>query len=111
MADIQSIDMSNHEIVVNLKITNSEYELLKNSRYNLVLLPSSYEVLDRHLTTGKLGNSNRIMVPKKMLEKDKVKLDKKVPAKIFKINGNAFLLIMLNKSGTGIPVFEEVKNE
>ena len=108
MADIQSINMGDHEISVNLKVSSSEYELLKNSRYNLVLLPSDSNVLSNVLTTGKLGNSNRIMIPKKMLEREGVNMEKKVPSRIFKINETVFLLIKLNGSGIGIPMFEEV---
>lgn len=107
MADIESINMGNHEIMINLRITNPEYELLKHSRYDLLLLPSDSNVMNDVLTTGKLGNSNRIMIPKKMLKKENIKLEKKVPAKIFKTNGDIFLLIRLRGSNNGIPVFEE----
>lgn len=109
MADIQSIDMRNHEIIVNLKITGSEYELLKHSRYDLLLLPSNPKIFDSLLTTGKLGNSNRIMLPKKILEREKLKLEKKVPSKIFKVNDDSYLLIKLAGSSKLVPVFEEVK--
>jgi hypothetical protein len=105
MADIQSISMKDHNIVVSLRITNSEYELLKNNRYNLLLLPSDPGVMDSSLTTGRLGNSNRIMVPKKLLEREKVDLEKKVPAKMFRINEDVFLLIKLRESREGIPTF------
>jgi hypothetical protein len=101
--------MGDHEISVSLRISSSEYELLKNSRYNLVLLPSDSGVLNNVLTTGKLGNSNRIMIPKKMLEREKASMEKKVPSRVFRINGSVFLLIKLSEAGTGIPIFEEVE--
>lgn len=111
MADIQSINMGDHEIIVNLRISNSEYELLKNNRYDLVLLPSDFGSLGNTLTTGRLGNSNRIMIPKKMLAREKIGLQKKVPSRVFKINDSAFLLIKLDESSMGIPVFGDGKEE
>ncbi len=111
MADIQSINMGDHEIIVNLRISNSEYELLKNRRYDLVLLPSDSSSLHNALTTGRLGNSNRIMVPKKMLEREGIKMQKKVPSKVFKINDATYLLIKLNESFRGIPSFSDGKGE
>ena len=111
MADIQSINMGDHEIIVNLKISSSEYELLKNNRYDLVLLPSDSGSMSNVLTTGRLGNSNRIMIPKKMLARERIGLQKKVPSRVFKINDSVFLLIKLNESSRGIPVFEDGKEE
>jgi hypothetical protein len=111
MADIRSINMGDHEIIVDLKISNSEYELLKNNRYDLVLLPSDFGSLCNTLTTGRLGNSNRIMIPKKMLAKERVELQKRVPSRVFKINDTTYLLIKLNESSKGIPVFDDGKEE
>lgn len=107
MADIQSIDMSDHEISVRLRVSSSEYELLKNFRYDILLLPSDVKTLENVLTTGRLGNSNRIMLPKKVLDKEKLKLEKKVPSRIFRINDEAYLLIKLKGSTKEVPVFEE----
>ena len=67
MADIDSIDMKNDKIIVNLKLTKEEYRLLKQSTKKLLLLPSEMSILSESLTTGKLGNSNRIMLPSKIL--------------------------------------------
>jgi len=109
MAEIHSIDIKKGDIVVNLKITKDEYQLLRNHTTNLLLLPATPEFLNTPLTTGKLGNSNRIMLPKKILSRfDIGKLDKKVPAKTFKVDNDVFLLIRLKKSTLGVPVFEEV---
>ncbi len=107
MAEIQSIDIKKGDIMVNLRITKDEYQLLGNHTTNLLLLPTNPEFLNHSLTTGKLGNSNRIMLPKKILGKFDIKeLDKKVPAKTFRINDDVFLLIRLKKSTFGIPKFE-----
>ena len=59
MAEISSIDMKKGDIIVNLKVSEEEYRLLGNNTSNLLLLPTSSNFLDRPLTTGKLGNSNR----------------------------------------------------
>lgn len=110
MADIRSIDMKGDEIHVGLKISKNEYELLGQETRDLLLIPAHPNILDRLLTTGRLGNSNRIMLPKKILDKYDIKyLEKKVPAKAFRINDEVFLLIKLKKSTIGIPTFREVK--
>ncbi len=109
MAEISSIDMKKGDIIVNLKVSEEEYRLLGNNTSNLLLLPTSSNFLDRPLTTGKLGNSNRIMLPKKILEKFEIReLVKKVPAKTFHVGDEVFLFIKLKKSNLGIPVFKEV---
>ena len=51
------------------------------------------------------------MIPKKMLAREKIGLQKKVPSRVFKINDSAFLLIKLDESSRGIPVFEDGKEE
>lgn len=109
MAEIRSIDIRKGNILVNLKISKDEYELLSQETRNLLLLPSNSSILNNHLTTGKLGNSNRIMLPKKILDRYEIRdLDKKAPAKAFKIEDEVFLLIKLKKSTFGIPTFKEV---
>ncbi len=111
MAEIDSIDIKRSKIMVNLKISRDEYELLGNSTSDLLLLPANPEFLNRPLTTGKLGNSNRIMLPKKILERFDIKiLEKKAPARAFGVHDEIYLLIRLRKSGLGIPKFKEVKS-
>ena len=110
MAEIRSIDIKKDDIIVNLKVSRGEYELLGNNTSDLLLLPVNLEFLNRPLTTGKLGNSNRIMLPKKILKKFEIKnLEKKVPARTFKVDDDIFLIIRLQKSGFGIPKFKEVE--
>lgn len=109
MAEIDSIDIKKGDIRINLKASGKEYELLDNNTSNLLLLPAGQDFLNRPLTTGKLGNSNRIMMPKKVLDKFEIKeLDKKVPSRAFKIGDEVFLLIKIKKSTFGIPTFKEV---
>ncbi|MCK4335408.1 MAG: hypothetical protein KAW40_01660 [Candidatus Aenigmarchaeota archaeon] len=110
MAEIHSIDIKMDNVIVNLKISRDEYELLGHNTSELLLLPANLEFLNRPLTTGKLGNSNRIMLPKKILEKFEIKnLVKKAPARTFRVDDEVFLLIKLKGSSLGIPKFKEVK--
>jgi len=108
MAEIRSINIEHDGISLNLRISESEYSLLTSSRRDILLLPADPSVLEELLTTGKLGNGNRIMLPNKVMKKYHVKkLHKKVPARIFEINGGRFLLIKLEEHRPGVPVFEE----
>lgn len=108
MARIQTIDMKRDGILVTLKISEKEYEFLKPKSKNFLIIPSDNDALDETLTTGKLGNSNRIMLPNKILKKYEIKkLLKKVSSRIFESNGNKFLVIRLEGADIGIPVFEE----
>jgi hypothetical protein len=110
MADIDSIDMKNDKILVSLKLTKDEYKLLKQSTKRLLLLPTEPSILNELLTTGKLGNSNRIMLPNKILHKYNITaLLKKVPAQVFDVHDEKFLLIKLQESLFGKPVFGEEK--
>ncbi len=108
MAEICSTDIEGSDIMITLRVSNEEYELLKQKTGNLVVIPCGPDDLNQLLTTGRLGNSNRVMLPKRLLERKGVKtLQKKVPARIFKANGEIYLIIKLDDSQLGIPVFEE----
>lgn len=103
MASIRSITVKSDEILVNATLSEDEHRLLKSTK-NIIILPEEFE---EQLTTGKLGNSNRIMLPKKILKKHGIELKGKVPAKIFDLNGTKFLLIKLEEIKFGIPKFKE----
>ena len=107
MANIDSISVNDNKINVNLKLSKKEYEIIKNSLGDdVIILPSSNNSLSTRLTTGRIGNGNRLMLPNKFLQRNGVeKLEKKVPANAFKVNGDTFLLIKL-KSLIKIPSFE-----
>lgn len=108
MAEIQTIDVKRDNVFVNLKISKVEYETLSNHTSDLILVPTSRTFMSYLLTTGKLGNSNRVMLPKKILEKFDIRiLEKKVPARMFRIDDNTYLLIKIRKSAFGIPVFKD----
>ena len=107
MAEIKNIDMRNGGIEISLSMSREEYRILKHHMTNLIILPSGKESLTYELTTGKLGNSNRIMVPKKMLDSFQIRqMNKKVPSNIFIMNDDAYLLVRIKKSELGIPNFE-----
>lgn len=112
MADIRTIDMKNDKIFVTFEISEEEYKSLKPKPRQLLIVPTDSNALDETLTTGKLGNSNRIMLPNKILKKYRIKkLLKKVPSKVFECNGNKILVIKLEKSDIGIPIFKEVEKK
>lgn len=99
MATILSFSVKKNTLLLNLQISKEEYKLLSHEFRDLLLLPSNSKVLNQILTTGKLGNSNRIMVPKKFLERKEVKiLDKKVHSQIFKVGDESFLLVKIKSS-------------
>jgi hypothetical protein len=108
MADIRNIDMEGGEIFVSLRISKDEYTLLGQKTENLMIVPSAKDSMTYELTTGKLGNSNRIMIPKRMLNREGIdSMRKKVPCSVFRSNGDTYLLIKLSESRQGIPEFEE----
>ena len=112
MADVRSVDVRGDEIFVNLKITSSEYRILRSSTKNLVVLPTDSSILADVLTTGTLGNGNRIMIPNKLLKRCDISvLNKKVPSKIFRVNNEDYLLIKLDGGDLGIPSFESREDD
>ena len=109
MADIESIDIVDNKISIKMSLSMSEYEIIGKTTKNMAVLPINEKSLNQKLTTGKLGNSNRVMIPKKFLEKSNIKdLLKNVDAGLFKINGIEVLVIKLsNKDKIEIPSFED----
>jgi antitoxin component of MazEF toxin-antitoxin module len=107
MSNIKSIDIDGNDISINLSISSKEYEMLEQKTKNILILP--IDILRTKLTTGKLGNSNRIMIPKKILKKfNLVDLDKKVSASVFSIEKDLFLVAKIKEDREGIPEFKEV---
>lgn len=104
MAKVDSIEMNDDDkIFLRLLITREEYKLIQNYK-NVIVISEDF---NEKLTTGKLGNSNRVMLPKKILKMHKVKLTGKVPARIFELEGKKLLLIKLEEKITGVPEFGE----
>ncbi len=108
MAEIRNIDVRKNDIELKLSISREEYKIIQNNTSDLIVLPCNTETLKHSLTTGKLGNSNRIMMPKKVLQLFKIdELDKKIPSTIFTLNSDCFLLSKIKKTSKGIPKFRE----
>ena len=98
--------MDGGRISVNLSVSREEYDILKEDTSSLAILP--VKTLAETLTTGTIGNSNRIMMPNKVLkEHDIQKLKKNVPARIFEVGRRKILLIMLEEKLKGVPEFGE----
>jgi hypothetical protein len=108
MAEIKNIEMVSGGIELNVSISMEEYKILEHHLTDIAVFPCGRESLVYSLTTGKLGNSNRIMLPKKILESFKITtLEKKAPSNIFMLDGSAFLLVKIKESDFGIPKFWE----
>ena len=104
MASIESFSIKKNKVIINLKASKEEFKLLNHEFNELLILPTNENVLNQILTTGRLGNGNRIMIPKKFLNKRGVKnLEKKVNSQIFRIDGKAFLLSKIKGSETKEP--------
>lgn len=108
MGKIESIQMKNGGIYLNIMVSEEECALIKekcpftNGGGEVMVVPEDF---DESLTTGKLGNSNRIMVPKKILKRQKIELKGKVPAAFFNVGGKKMLLIKLGEKIIGVPEF------
>ena len=110
MASILSVDVKENKILLNLKISRKEYETLDSATKDILIVPT--ETFSENLTTGKLGHSNRVMLPKKILKKYGIRtLPKKVPAKIFDLINNKFLIVKLVEKKIGVPRFGEKGEE
>lgn len=108
MAELTAVDKSKDRILVTLQVTRQEYDLLRDSEDEMLILPAGGEVFADELTTGTLGNGNRVMLPNRMLERNKVTtLNKKLKSRIFDVEGRKYLLIKLEEAGRGVPVFRE----
>ena len=96
MSEINSIKFKEDGIFLTLNITKEEYEFLQQTTSDIIIVPADFKSMNGLLTTGKLGNSNRLMLPKKILDTLEVKaMDKKVPGRLFKLEGSVYLLARL----------------
>jgi hypothetical protein len=108
MADLKVCDVCASKAEVTLNVSAAEYRLLKLSEDDLLLLPVGEDVLSEELTTGRLGNGNRIMLPNKVLKKHGMEsLSKKLKSMIFEVEGSRYLLCKLKEKKPGVPVFRE----
>ena len=110
MGKIESIYMKNGKSYLNILVSEEECNLVKEKCQfteigrEVIVVPKDF---DESLTTGKLGNSNRVMVPKKILKRHKIELKGKVPARFFDVEGKKMLLIKLDEKLIGVPKFKE----
>lgn len=107
MANIENVDIKGDRIFLTLRIGKPEWAFLQSSTKHLLVLPT--EKMGDSLTTGRLGNSNRIMLPSRVMARHRVAvLPKKVPARIFELDDERYLLIQLHGTRAGVPAFGEV---
>ncbi|MEM5812166.1 MAG: hypothetical protein QXN71_02300 [Candidatus Aenigmatarchaeota archaeon] len=112
MAEISSINVKNNNFLVTMKLSKEEYEFLKQETAGLMVIPVCSKFLSQLMTTGKLGNSNRLMLPKKSLDRLQVKkIRRKVPGRIFKLDGSVYLIARLSGKVMGIPEFGGEEDE
>jgi hypothetical protein len=106
MALIKSVSFDGDEIYLQVSISNKEYRQLQPSTKDIMVLPTNS--LEDTLTVGKLGNSNRIMLPKKTQKRYNIEtLPKRAKAKIFELGNSKYLLINLSGKKIGVPNFEK----
>jgi len=104
MAVIKSFDLDTG-IVAEVRLTRDEYEALASARY--IMLVGAEDFPER-LTVGKLGNSNRIMVPKRLLKKHGItSLPKKAPTAFLEYGGEKFMIVKLSEAARNVPQFRE----
>ncbi len=108
MARLISHKKKNEEIEVTLKVSKIQYEILKEAEDDLLILPACNDCMEFQLTTGKIGNGNRIMMPNKILQRNEIKiLLKKLPSRIHHIDGRKVLMCIMADEQPGVPNFGE----
>lgn len=106
MANIVSMNVRDRNIFVELKISEEEYNMLQSVSYDVLMVPTDPQVLSDTLTTGTLGNSHRIMLPKKILKKFNIKeVTHRVPCSVFDFNDSKYLVLRIEDNKPGVPKF------
>jgi len=96
MSEMSSIKFKEDGIYLTLKISKEEYELLGNETADILVVPAGVKSMNKVLTTGKLGNSTRLMLPKKAMDTLGLKVpDKKVLGKLFRIKEGVYIVVRL----------------
>lgn len=105
MSILRKVELGD-DILVTLKMTKKEYDAIGPDVHDLLVFPANG--FNRILTTGTLGNGNRIMVPGKYLKNNNIhSLKKNVRSSIANLGDRKFLIIELVRKGSGVPVFGE----
>ncbi len=111
MAQLKKVDIKGNSHYAEFKLSNEEFSSLQNVK-NVLIVPLHPKSFNEELTTGKLGTSFRIMLPKRTLERYNItELPKKALSKFFKIGKQNFLISCLNKSPLNIPRFMEERKK
>lgn len=106
MSLLRKIEFENDSILITLEMNKREYDAVTPDVKEFITLPA--DTLDRTLTTGKLGNGNRIMVPNKFLRSHDIEVMRKfVKGKIVDIGEKKYLIIELEDKKRGIPRFND----
>ncbi len=107
MAKLKGIELEDDHFLVSFRISKREYDLFKHGNKHFLLVPLSG--MYNQLTIGTLGNSYRLMLPKKFLKEHGIaedKLPKKADAGVFSIGGEKYLTVRISSSTLGEPQFE-----
>lgn len=111
MANIVSMDVKDRNIFVELKIVEEEYKLLQSASFDILLVPTDPGLFSHTLTTGTLGNSYRIMLPKKIMKKFNIQnVIRHAPCSILDFNNSKYLVLKLEDKQLGVPKFAEEKS-
>lgn len=106
MGKITKIEMGDTVIFITLSVSPSEYQYITPNIEDIILFPPNK--MDMSLTTGKIGNGNRIMVPNSLLKKEDIPiLRKNVPSMVLTVEGKKYLIIELEDKTPGIPHFKD----
>ena len=108
MAKLRGIELDDGTYTVSFRVSKKEYEMFKRGDSHFLLVPLT-GFRDK-LTIGTLGNSYRIMLPKKFLKENKIPeedLPRKADAGVFSIGEERFLAVRIGESSMKSPVFED----
>ena len=107
MAKLKGIELEDDHFLVSFRISKKEYELFKHGNKHFLLVPLNG--MYNQLTIGTLGNSYRLMLPKKFLKEHEIiedELPKKADAGVFSIGGEKYLTVKITPSAIRKPKFE-----
>jgi len=111
MAQLKNVTIKGNTHYAEFKLSGEEYSSLEEVK-NVLIIPLHPKTFKEELTTGRLGTSFRLMLPKRTLERYNItELPKKSLSKFFKIGEQNFLIACLNKSPLNIPKFMEEKKK
>ena len=103
MGLLQKVEFEGKDVLIMVRLTQAEYNAISSDPRELLVLPTKWH--EGSLTTGRLGNGNRIMIPNKLLRSYNIDvLKKNVKHRIVDSGEKKYLVIEL-ESRIGIPVF------